>query len=476
MKPYAPLGLLYVSAYLKRLGVAVGVQDTTFAARADVDARLARREAPVLGLYTNLTTRRSVIALTRVAKAAGWTVVLGGPESANWPAAYLDHGADVVVIGEGEETMAELLEALARRGAHRLHDVRGIAFRDEAGAVVRTPPRPLLTDLDALPWPDRDAIDVDAYLACWRAHHGVASLNLICARGCPYRCRWCSHSVFGHHHARRSPDGVADEVGHLVRRYAPDMLWYADDVFTIHPRWTLAYAQALQRRGLRVPFECITRADRLTPELVAALAAMGARRVWLGSESGSQSVLDRMERGVTVAEVERATAWLKAAGIETGMFLMWGYDGETRADIEATIDFVGRADPDVYLTTVAYPIQGTPYHDAVAGAVVGPADWAAGSDRDHIVTGRPGPRYYRHATRRLRHRVTLARLRRDRPHALGAIARAWLGGALHGLAMRWTDRPMTARPAAVAEPPAATVGRAPTTEAGPDPATGDGRG
>lgn len=444
MKPYAPLGLLYVSAYLKRAGFAVGVQDTTFATRAAAHARLAAREAPVLGLYTNLTTRASVLDLTRHAKAHGFTVVLGGPESANWPEAYLANGADVIVIGEGEVTMAELLPALARHGPHRLHDIAGIAFRDESGAVVRTAPRPLLTALDGVPWPDREAIDIDAYLTCWRTHHGAGSLNLICARGCPYTCRWCSHSVFGHHHARRSPEDVADEVAHLIERWNPDMLWYADDVFTIHPRWLNAYGAELGRRGLKRPFECITRADRLTPAAVEVLREMGAFRVWIGSESGSQRVLDAMERGVSVAEVAQATAWLKAAGIAVGMFLMWGYDGETTADIEATVDFVRRTDPDIFLTTVAYPIKGTPYFDAVADRVTPPADWAAATDRDHHVAGRPGSRYYRHATRRLRHAVALARLRRDRPHALLPIARAWLRAEWSRWGMRWNDRPVDA--------------------------------
>lgn len=451
MKPYAPLGLLYVSAYLKREGFDVAVQDTTFAQRADVHARLAAREAPVLGLYTNLTTRASVLDLTRAAKASGWTVVHGGPESANWPEAYLAHGADVVVIGEGERTMAELLGALARAGKHRLHDVAGIVFVDEEGRVVRTPPRPLIADLDALPWPDRDAIDMAAYLACWREHHGVGSLNMICARGCAYRCRWCSHSVFGHHHARRSPQDVAAELAHVVERWRPDMLWYADDVFTIHPRWLAEYAAELDARGLRVPFECITRADRLSSASVEALRTMGAFRVWIGGESGSQAVLDAMERGVKVEQVRAAVEALKAAGVAVGMFLMWGYDGETTADIEATVDLVRRADPDVFLTTVAYPIKGTPYYDAVAGRVVAPADWAAGSDRDHRVRGRPGPRYYRFATRRLRHAVALDRLRRDRPRAIGAIARAWLGAEWSRLGLRLTDRPIrlpAGRPAA----------------------------
>lgn len=411
MKPYVPLGLLYVSAYLKQAGFAVEVLDGTFAAPGDLLEKLAARGAPVLGLYANLTTRRAVLEIVRAAKEQGWRVVLGGPEPANYPAAYLAAGADVVVFGEGELTLAELLPRLAAAGPHRLHEVAGIAFRDEAGLVVETLPRAKLVDLDALPLPDRGAIDIERYLATWRHHHGTGSLNLITARGCPYRCRWCSHAVFGYHHARRSPQNVADEVAQLRERYAPDMLWFADDVFTISPRWLAAYAEEATRRALVLPFECITRADRVTPAVVEDLRRLGCFRVWLGSESGSQRILDAMERGVTVAQVQTATALLQAAGIQVGMFLMWGYEGEEESDIEATIAQVKRANPDVFLTTVAYPIKGTPYFDAVADRVVAPADWATATDRDYQVRGRHSKRYYAFATRRLQHEVALHRLR-----------------------------------------------------------------
>lgn len=427
MKPYPPLGILYIAAYLERAGFAVAVDDATFGTRAALHARLAAREAPVLGLYVNLTTRVSALDLVARAKVHGWRVVLGGPEPANHADAYLEHGADVVVFGEGEEAMAELLPALAARGPEALHAVAGIAFRDGDGVVVRTAPRPKIADLDALPWPAREAIDIQAYLDCWRTHHGASSINLITARGCPYRCRWCSHAVFGYHHARRSPDDVADEVAFLSDRYAPDQLWFADDVFTIHPGWLRRFARAMAARGLAIPFECITRADRVDDETVALMRQLGCYRVWLGSESGSQRILDAMERGVRVEQVRAATRRFQDAGISVGMFLMWGYDGETEADIEATIDHARRTLPDVVLTTVAYPIAGTPYAAAVADRSQPTRAWAEGTDRDVVIAGRHSARYYRYVARRLQHEVAAARLERDRPGALVARARAAAG-------------------------------------------------
>jgi radical SAM superfamily enzyme YgiQ (UPF0313 family) len=340
------------------------------------------------------------------------------------------------VFGEGELTLAELLPRLAAAGPHRLHDVAGIAFQDESGLVVETPPRPKLADLDALPLPDRGAIDIERYLTTWRTHHGTGSLNLITARGCPYRCRWCSHAVFGYHHSRRSPENVADEVAHLRERYAPDMLWFADDVFSISPRWLAAYTELAIRRGLVLPFECITRADRVTPAVAEDLRRLGCFRVWIGSESGSQRILDAMERGVTVTEVQAATALLRATGIQVGMFLMWGYEGEDASDIDATIEHVKRANPDVFLTTVAYPIKGTPYFDAVADRLVEPADWAAATDRDYQVRGRHSKRYYAFATRRLQHEVALHRLRSAPAAPLLPVLRATAGAWQARLGMR----------------------------------------
>lgn len=411
MKPYPPLGLLYVSAYLRRAGFAVDVFDSTFSTRDDLAARLAAGSPGILGVYTNLITRRAVLDIVTRAKARGWTVVLGGPEAANYPAEYLARGADVVVFGEGEETMAELLPAIEARGPHRLHGIAGTVFLDDDGAVTTNLDRPQIRDIDALPWPDRDAIDVSRYVDVWREHHGTGSVNLITARGCPYRCRWCSHAVFGYTHRRRTVRGTADELEYLVQRYRPDIAWYADDVFTIHHRWLYEYAAELKRRGLRIPFETISRADRMMQDdVLRTMAEMGCWRIWIGAESGSQQILDAMERGVKIEQVLFAAAAAKRHGIQVGMFLMWGYEGETVDDIAATVDLVKKADPDVFLTTVAYPIKNTPYFKELGDDVVAPPDWASATDRDYGVRGRYPRELYRHADRWLRQEVEGLRL------------------------------------------------------------------
>jgi len=416
MKPYPPLGLLYLSAFLRREGVDVEVYDATFGTPEELDRRLAEAPSGIVGIYTNLITRASVLQIIRRAKAWGWTVVLGGPESANYPEEYLSRGADVIVIGEGEVTLRELLEVLPQMGPHRLHGVNGTVFLDESGSMVHTAPREQIGDIDALPWPDRQAIDMRAYVDTWRTHHGTGSLNLITARGCPYKCRWCSHAVFGFTHRRRSHVDCADELEHVMDRYEPDQVWYADDVFTIHHGWLAKYAAELKRRRLRVPFETISRADRMMKEeVLQTLAEMGCWRIWIGSESGSQRILDAMQRGVTVEQVQWATRMAQRHGIQVGMFLMWGYEGETAEDIEATVEHVKRANPDIFFTTVAYPIKNTPYFDEVQDRLILTKPWEAATDREYDVRGRMPREYYRQADVWLRNAVAASRLRESDP-------------------------------------------------------------
>lgn len=424
MKPYPPLGLLYLAAYLRRAGFDVDVFDSTFGRSRDLRDRLGTGDAGIVGVYTNLLTRQTVLRIITDAKAHGWTVVLGGPESANYPSEYLERGADVIVIGEGEVTMAELVSALATHGPQRLHHVPGTAFRGEDGKVVITQPRVLIKDIDSLPWPDRSAIDSHRYVDVWREHHGKGSLNLITARGCAYKCKWCSHAVFGHTHRRRSYVDCADELHHIVERYEPDQVWYADDVFTIHHRWLFNYAAELKRRDLHVPFETISRADRMmNDDVLATLAGMGCWRIWIGSESGSQRVLNAMERGVTVEQVQWATKAAQRHGIQVGMFLMWGYEGETIDDIEATVEHVKKANPDTFLTTVAYPIKNTAYFDSIADRITLGPDWAEATDRDYVIEGRESHEYYAHADRWLRSAVESSRLAESDPERAQEEAR-----------------------------------------------------
>jgi anaerobic magnesium-protoporphyrin IX monomethyl ester cyclase len=409
MKPYPPLGILYICSHLRHKGVRAEVFDSTFSSRKELFDLLHQGPPSILGIYANLMTRSKVVEILRVAKEAGWQTLVGGPEPGAYVQEYLRVGADVVVIGEGELTLEELVPALQSRAD--LHRVDGIAFLAEDGSVVRTKPREQIKDIDAQPWPARDCIDMSRYVEVWREHHGMGSVSLITARGCPYHCKWCSHEVFGKTHRRRKPVSVAEELEFLIRQYEPQMAWMADDVFTIHHGWLFQYATELKRRGLKLPFECISRADRLNRQVVETLAEIGCFRVWIGSESGSQRILDAMERGVTVEEVQSGVALCRSAGIQTGMFLMWGYEGEEMSDIEATVEHVKKSDPDIFFTTVAYPIKGTPYFSEVADRVEGLKLWSEGSDRDFRIRNRHSRQYYRFADKLLRSEVELHRLK-----------------------------------------------------------------
>jgi radical SAM superfamily enzyme YgiQ (UPF0313 family) len=405
MKPYPTLGLLYISAYLKSKGHDVGVFDSTFRTMAEFEA-LVRAEKPrAVGLYTNLMTKFNVLKMMAVCRELGCKVILGGPEPPMYADEYMARGADVIVVGEGELTMEELVA----RPVEDWGNVEGTIVRGPSGAVVRNPPRAYIKNLDSLPFPDRDAIDMDRYVRVWRTHHGQGSVSLICARGCPFHCQFCSHAVYGNSHRRRSPGNVVAELEMLLERYRPDQVWYADDVFTIHRKWFLEYAAMLKARHIKIPFECISRSDCLNEEVVDRLAEIGCHRLWLGSESGSQRVLDAMRRGVDVGDVQAKAKLLQSRGIEVGMFIMLGYEGETLPDIDATTEHLKVSNPDVFLTTVAYPIKGTGFHTKVERRVVALAKWDDRSDRDLSVAGRYSARFYSFATRWMVNAVELHR-------------------------------------------------------------------
>lgn len=440
MKPYPPLGLLYISSHLKAHGVDTDLFDTTFSSFDEFQSHVARTRPPVVGVYSNLMTRPNVLKVIAAAKGVGSKVVVGGPDPANYLDEYLSRGADVIAIGEGELTLQHLVPHLLEKGMDDLAGVQGIAYRDEHGEIVRTEPRPMIADLDAQPFPDRAAIDQQRYVDIWRKHHEQGSVSLITARGCPFTCTWCSHSVFGYSHRRRSPMNVVDEVEHIVANYHPDLLWYADDVFTINHKWLYDYSAELERRNLRLPFETISREDRLNEEIVQTLARMGCYRLWIGAESGSQKILDNMKRRTKADRVREMVHLLQKYGIEVGMFIMLGYDGEDRADLQATVDHLKEAGPDTFLTTVAYPIKGTPYYTSVADKVISRRAWEIGSDRDYTVAGRHSPRYYQFATRWMVSEVALHRQRHSPQRSIPRMARSFVNAKLGQMGMLLTAR------------------------------------
>jgi radical SAM superfamily enzyme YgiQ (UPF0313 family) len=439
MKPYPPLGILYISAHLKRAGVDVEVFDTTFTKPEDFAAMVREKQPPIVGIYCNMMTRQNVLEMVRISKNYGAMVIVGGPEPANYAREYLSTGVDVVVVGEGELTLTELVPHLDKHGPFKMEQIRGIIYRSADDQIITTAPREQIQDLDEQPFPDRQAIDIKKYVEIWRTYHGKGAVSLITARGCPYKCKWCSHSVFGYTHRRRSPTNVADELAMILQTYQPDMVWYADDVFTINFRWLFAYQDELKRRNLYAPFETISREDRLDEKVVKTLAEMGCYRLWIGSESGSQHVLDAMERRTDAARVRDMTHLLQSHGIQAGMFIMLGYDGEKLEDIEETVDHLKAANPDVFLTTVAYPIKGTPYYQEVAERVIPLKSWEEGSDRDFTVAGRFSRRFYEYANRWMVNQVALHKARRNGQWPSKSLAKHFVNAKIGHLGMKLTQ-------------------------------------
>lgn len=417
MKPYPPLGLQYVSAYLEENGFASDVFDTTFSS-FDALRRFLEEEPPLLlGIYTNLMTKLNVLRIIRLVKESpalkATRIVLGGPEVRHHKGHFLRYGADIIAFGEGEATMLELARHFDAGGNMELAHIPGIAYLDAAGQVSTTGERPFLADLDELPLPGREKIPLQQYFDAWRQHHGYSMLSMSTMRGCPYGCKWCSRAVYGKSYRRRSPAKVAEELAWLKARYDFDKIWFVDDVFTINHRWLREFARLVQERGLVTPYEAISRADRMNEEVIQLLRDSGCFRIWIGAESGAQRVLDAMNRMVEAEKVSEMIQLAQRYGMEAGSFIMLGYPGETEEDIRTTLRFLKQSRPDHFTLTVAYPIKGTPLYEEVEGRFLENLPWESSTDRD-IEFERPYPRaYYNHAMNWIQREMASLKHRRD---------------------------------------------------------------
>ena len=413
MRPYVPLGFLYVSAYLKRLGREVALFDATFRTPDEFRHELERTRPRLVGIYANIVTRPSVRIMIGMAKEMGLPVVVGGPDGFARKEAHVESGADFIVKGEGEATVAELVSALVDGGRPGDgFDIPGLSYvRD--GKLVVGGERGKLPDLDSLPWPDRAAVDFTPYFDNWRRIHGETSMALITARGCPYSCAWCSRQVFGKSHRQRTPANVVDELAHVKERYRTDKLWISDDVLTMKRRWVLEFVDEVKRRDAAIPFEGVTRVNLLDEELVEALRSIGCFRLWFGAESGVQRIVDRMQKGYKVEQILKATRMAQAAGIQVGHFIMLGYPTETRADVLGTIDFLEASRPDHFGVAVAFPLEGTRFYEEVKDDIIEENVWTGRNmNRVSFKTRYPAA-FYWFAVRLVGSEVPFRRLRRE---------------------------------------------------------------
>ena len=423
-KPYPPLATMYTAALLRQAGHKVALFDAMLAdGIEDFAACLERYEPQVLVLYEDNFNFLSKMCLAAMRAAAcemiararqrGARVIVAGSDATDAPEAYLRAGADVALLGEGLPALAAILARLdaaprstAAQLAEGLSEVAVLAGgrlerRSHAGTagVVEYPERPA--------W---DLVDIERYRERWMRVHGYFSLNMAASRGCPFRCSWCAKPIWGNQYAQRSPETVAAELVYLKRTFNPDHLWFADDIFGFRPAWVTRFAGAVRGACEPVPFTIQTRADLITEAMAQALSEAGCAEAWIGAESGSQRILDAMNKGTTVEQILTARERLRAHGVRVGFFIQLGYLDEQLADILATRELLAVARPDDVGVSVSYPLPGTKFYELVKQQLAGKTHWQDSGDLAMMFHGTYSSDFYRAIRNLLHEQVSVGQL------------------------------------------------------------------
>ena len=404
MKPYAPLSTLLAAALLRSEAHEVAVFDATFASGVhefeamldDLSPEIAVIMEDNFNFITKMCTtvrRETALSMIATARARGCRVAANGPDVSDNPALYFAAGADAVVLGEGEMALRDLVSSWVH-GDGAIEAVEGLMIPEE-GRLKRTHPRRALQDLDQLPHPAWDLIDADRYRQVWLGAHSEFSWNMATSRGCPYSCNWCAKPTFGRRYTVRSPEDVALEMRRLKTELRPDHLWFTDDILGLDLAWLRDFADEVQRLDAHIPFTMQSRVNLMTDKAVAALADAGARDVWLGVESGSQKILDAMEKGTTVEAARTATRTLKAHGVKACWFIQLGYPGEAWEDLLATRDLIRDEEPDDIGVSVAYPLPGTEFHERIRAQLGRQRNWKDTGDLAMLFQGTYDTAFYR---------------------------------------------------------------------------------
>jgi anaerobic magnesium-protoporphyrin IX monomethyl ester cyclase len=408
-KPYPPLATLQTAALLRDAGHSVAVFDAMLADGPDQFARQLQEVAPqVVVLYEDNFNFLSKMCLEKMRSAAcrmisasrrrGARVLVAGSDATDTPQVYLGAGAEVVLLGEGLTALSTVCARLALQpGAATSDLVEGVpevAYMKD-GSVLRPRTANVRTGAPHPGMPALDLVDVDKYRDVWRQHHGYFSLNMSASRGCSFRCNWCAKPIWGNQYLQRPALEVAAEMAYLKRHFAPDHVWFADDIFGFRVDWVERFAAAIAADDCGIPFTIQIRPDLISPRMARALRSAGCSEAWLGAESGSQRVLDDMDKGTTVAEIITARERLRNDGIRVGFFIQLGYLGERIEDILATRRLVATAKPDDVGVSVSYPLPGTKFYERVKAQLGAKTHWQESDDLTMMFEGTYSTEFYR---------------------------------------------------------------------------------
>jgi anaerobic magnesium-protoporphyrin IX monomethyl ester cyclase len=416
-QPYPPYGTIYAAALMRDCGYEVSLFDTNLQnSPQEILPYFVENKPKYLVLYDDGFNYLTKMCLTRMREAAfemmkigkqhGCTIIVNSSDSTDHFEQYLKEGADFIIQGEGEITLRELIASL-ESSQENYQSIQGIVYKTE-GNIHRNQARSVLHDLDILPDPAWDLVDIKAYRKIWMDKHGYFSLNIATTRGCPYKCNWCAKPIYGNRYNTRSPERVASEIEQLIELFDVNYFWMSDDIFGLKPRWVQDFRRIVEEKQLKFKYKIQSRVDLLLKEdQIQDLAKSGLHQAWVGAESGSQKILDAMDKGTLISEIEEATRLLKKNGVEVCFFLQFGYLGETQEDIEKTIQMVENLLPHDIGISVSYPLPGTKFYDKVKGHLAKKQNWSVSDDLDMMYPATYPPAFYKRLHRLVHKRFRL---------------------------------------------------------------------
>lgn len=404
-RPYPPYGTLVAAAWMKQNGF----EATLFDSHLGTDPReilsvLDSEKPGYLVIWDDgfnyltkmcLTIMRSAaFDLIGFGKNAGCQVIVYTSDAMDQAGLYLSKGADFLIYGEGELSLLQLIQSLEAKDTDQSH-IPGLIYKKNE-QLIKTEPRPVIRELDLLPDPAWDLLDLEPYRQIWKSSMGFFSLNIATTRGCPYKCNWCAKPIYGNRYNSRSPHRVVSEMKYLVENYGVEHFWVADDIFGLNPHWVEEFRKEIKRQDLKIKYKIQSRADLLIREnYIDALVESGLAEVWIGAESGSQKILDAMDKGTTLQQIARSTEILQSKKIRVGYFLQFGYPGEGMTEIKETIHMMLRLMPDDLGISISYPLPGTVFYERVKADLGSKRNWSDSDDLELMYRGPYSAEFYR---------------------------------------------------------------------------------
>lgn len=420
--PYPPLGTLIAATILKKMGYEVIFFDAMMSKDInDFNKKIILEKPDVVLIYDDefnyltkmclFNMRNATLSFIKTAKEQNIKTIVYSSDATDFSKNYFDAGCDIIIYGESEITLIEVLQSLEIGNfEERKFFIKGLKFIHE-DKIYSTEPRKVIKELDSIPLPDYDFVNIEDYKKIWKEKHGYFSLNISTSRGCPYRCNWCAKPLYGQVYNSYSPENIAHQIKNLIENYDVGHLWITDDIFGLKPGWLKEFTDICEKEKIKIPYKCLSRPDLLLKNnTIEYLKLSGCKTVWIGAESGSQIILNAMDKGTKVEQIYEVTNKIRKAGMEIAFFIQFGYIGETWDEIKLTRKMIRDCIPEDIGISVSYPLPGTKFYETVKKDMKKKTNWIDSDDLDLIYSGTYEREFYKLLHRFVHNEYRLVRI------------------------------------------------------------------